>query len=358
VGNAIATAYRVAKDGSLFGPESAKQWFGEPLQHSLAEPYDCVINFSVEIRRTMRHITILNCIDYLYGHCLLKLLNAEVHLEDETRGLVVIVPRFLLWLVPDGVAEIWQVDLPLSRARNYFPSLHQRICRELERFDSVLLSEAYPHPHSFTIHRYTRVAAHNYESREFRITFIWRSDRWWIGPHWVSRMLRRAGFSKILCEWQKRRVCNLFSRLRRKLPETTFTLGGLGTECSFPSWIDDRRVTAFTDETERALCKVYAESRVVVGVHGSNMLLPSAEAGMCVDLVPKDRWENIAQDVLYDQTKFDGDQRMAAFTVRYLPSSTSPAVTSVIIHSMLMHFPEAVRAFCRFPHQYPTAWPR
>jgi len=47
-------------------------------------------------------------------------------------------------------------------------------------------------------------------------------------------------------------------------------------------------------------------------VHGSNMLLPSAHAGMTIDLMPDDRWGNFAQDISYQED----DVRMGSYRYR------------------------------------------
>ena len=65
-------------------------------------------------------------------------------------------------------------------------------------------------------------------------------------------------------------------------------------------------------------CQVYAESRLVIGVHGSNMLLPSGHAGMTLDLMPDDRWGNFGQDIS-DQEE---DVRLSSFRYRFLPISS------------------------------------
>jgi hypothetical protein len=57
----------------------------------------------------------------------------------------------------------------------------------------------------------------------------------------------------------------------------------------------------------------------VIGIHGSNMLLPSAHAGMTIDLMPKDRWGNYAQDILFHET----DHRLTAYKYRFVPMESS-----------------------------------
>ena len=56
-------------------------------------------------------VLLLDCLDPIYGHSLLKLLNVQRELAGDA-GVVVLAPSSLRLLVPDGVAELWTVDEP------------------------------------------------------------------------------------------------------------------------------------------------------------------------------------------------------------------------------------------------------
>jgi hypothetical protein len=104
--------------------------------------------------------------------------------------------------------------------------------------------------------------------------------------------------------------------LRKRLgSEFTFSIAGLGKYAKFPTFIKDERVTIFTEEAEKKLCSIYAESKLVLGVHGSGMLLPSAHAGMTISLMPSRRWGNFAEDILFTEQ----DVRLASFQRRIVP---------------------------------------
>ena len=53
---------------------------------------DCEIK--KDVLKKFNRVIILNCVDYLYGHCLLKLLNIQRYLEDfPDYGVIAIVPQ-------------------------------------------------------------------------------------------------------------------------------------------------------------------------------------------------------------------------------------------------------------------------
>ncbi|MFQ5977076.1 MAG: hypothetical protein ACE5OZ_02950 [Candidatus Heimdallarchaeota archaeon] len=337
IGTAIYAPFQAdLRKGLLFGDSEYETWFGIPLLKSLQHPQkEAKVKFEVEKFREAREVIILNCIDFLYGHSLLKLLNAEHHLKEHSNfGLVVIIPSFLRWMVPEGVAEIWSVDISLSKAKNYSPDLDRQIKRECERFSAVYVSSAYLLPKNFDISKFTRIAKHDFSAEDFRITFVWREDRlWW--PHNRSLgLIRKLKLNGIILRQQNAKIRRLFSLLRHDFPKAKFTIVGVGKKTRFSAWIEDKRVNRYTNELEKLVCQTYSESRLIIGVHGSNMLLPSGHAGMTIDLMPVVRWGNFAQDILYQEE----DNRMSSYKYRFLPVSTTPKLLAVIASTQLKDY--------------------
>ena len=318
----LATPYTVDKSlKNIYGESRAMSWYGKPLLDSLRKPLADEVIFSVEKLIPSRNVIIINCIDYLYGHSLLKLLNTDFFLRGQNeKRIIVLIPKSLRWLVPDGVAEVWIVEIPFSNSNNFYLELNQKIKEELKRFLTVDLAGTIPHPNDFSIQNYSRVPPHSFPFSPFRITFIWREDRLWTKNHLFSHITKtipqlRYPFRMI----QNIRVQRLFSKLRSLLPGAKFTIAGLGTSTYFPNWIEDIRYNNPTFENERNLCSIYSESRLIIGIHGSNLLLPSAHAGITIDLMPCDRWGNIAQDIIFKSI----DVRKAVYRYRFLPETIS-----------------------------------
>lgn len=340
VGHAVNFPYQVDLSKELlFGSKTTEDWLGKPFLQSLRNPQHEEIEIFKEVFKQCKRIVILNCIDYLYGHCLLKLLNAQKYLDFHSDyGLVVIVQKFLRWLVPEGVTEVWTVNIPLKRGHCYYPKLNQFIREESNRFEEIYVSKAHSHPSLFDITNFTRVSKHSFNKESFRITFIWREDRTWCNLL-LRRALRKLRMDDLALLLQNWRVQRLFERLRLRIPSARYTVAGLGKKTEFPGWIEDLRVDRFDEKTERELCKVYSESRLVIGVHGSNMLLPSGHAGMTIDLMlngKEERWYNFAQDILYQET----DPRVAAFRYRYVSFETSIAELARIASSTVLNYLE------------------
>ena len=333
IGHAAKTPYQIdlAKKAIFSGDKYAEELLAKPLLNSLENPQTEQLEISQEIFKSYQRVIILNCVDYLYGHSLLKLLNAQRHLESNPDlGLIVIVQKFLRWMVPDGVAEVWTVPISLKNGQDYYPSFAEFVEKQSQRFEEIHLSEAYSHPSRFDITKFTRVPKHSFDDREkVQITFIWREDRLLVNS-FLFRVLRKLKLLQIALAIQNWKVQQLFERIRSKLPEAKFVVAGLGTKTKFPKWIEDCRVERFNEITEKETCQIYSESRLVIGLHGSNMLLPSGLAGMTLDLI-ENRWGNFAQDVLYQEK----NPRLASFRYRYLPSQVSPDILANIATQMI-----------------------
>ena len=92
-------------------------------------------------------------------------------------------------------------------------------------------------------------------------------------------------------------------------------------------------------------------SHIVIGVHGSNMLLPSAHAGAVIELLPEDRSANLAQDIIPA-----GDQTMreTMFRYRFMPLSSQPGQVADTVGILLEKLPQVRLHFARPWNQHPA----
>jgi len=335
VGHGVHASFNVAKDSYELYGERSREWLGVPFQKSLRKPSSKPVELTIEKKRAVSgDVVILNCIDYLYGHSLLKLLNASRHINAK-QNLVVIVPAFLKWCIPEDVSEIWSVNISLKDSQEFYPDLDKKIKREIERFNTVYVSKALAHPKDFDVLDYTKVSKGNKLPEDKRcILFVWREDRLWNNGNIPYRVARRFKIKTPFLWLQRSKIVSLFRQIEKGYKDVEFVVAGLGKTGSFPGWISDQRVEKFNEANESALCKIYAQTDVVIGVHGSNMLLPSGHANMTIDIMPKGRWRNFAQDILYQEN----DCRMASYRYRYIPIETSINTIAHIAVVMMVGF--------------------
>ncbi|MCA1615555.1 MAG: hypothetical protein LC800_15935 [Acidobacteria bacterium] len=355
-GQALYTPVLLDRASGEVHDPSGVGWFAEWLRRSYAERADAPLPFAArEHRPVTRGAVLLNCLDTLYGHSLLKLLNAQAYLDRGDTDVIVLVPAFLEWMVPDGVAQTWVVDLPLRRGAEWNDWLAREVRRRVEAFPAVRVSVAFSHPHpdDFSIERFTRVGPFplaEWGARLGRpaVTFAWRGDRLWGdeevpagGP--VEKIAHRLGRAANRGGGQLRKIVSTAEALRRERPSLDFAVAGIGEPGGLPAWVSDLRRSAPDERTERAWCERYAASHLVVGVHGSNMLLPSAHAGGAVELIGRGRQGNFLQDILFRP----GDAREMFFRYRFVPHSTTPAELAELLGLLLGGYPDFVRLMGR-----------
>jgi hypothetical protein len=350
IGQSKLESYQLRKsDGKTFGSEPY-EWLVNPLKNIIIQPRTDSIKLDIEIRESdSDKIIVLNTLDNCYGHSLLFFLNLhDIIRQKKDKKVIVIIQPFLKWLLPkEGIAEVWTVSLSFNQLREYHSDLTYKINKELLRFKEVYISSAPLCPNEVTISKFSKIEPYNFDDKPSKpkITFIWREDvnRFWFKSYWLYGGLRKLGLATIILPFHYIRILLFLYLMNFKLKGKNYqiTLAGLGQFGWFPNFIEDHRVKNFNKESEIYTCKVYAESELVVGVHGSSMILPSAHAGMTVSIMPLKRWGNFIEDILYSEE----DVRLAAFQKRVIPMNTTLLETVDICTNMLMGRDTFVRKF-------------
>lgn len=267
--------------GETFG-----MWFGHLLLEGLEAPDTDPVDLRVHRSREAGDVVVLSCLDFVYGHALLRLLNAQRHL-DAGDDLVVVVPAALEHLVPDGVAERWVLHEPLGRLRGWLAALDERARAELLRLPSACLAPAFPHPHPSTwdLRRFTGPLAPEPMGRP-SVVWVARADRLWGSD----------------ASEQERNVADLWAALRAEHSGIGGAVVGVARPGAAPGGMVDLRSERPDQALERRWLDVLAGADLAVGTHGSSLLLPSGLARATIELLPETRWSNAGQATLVTQT--------------------------------------------------------
>ena len=182
-----------------------------------------------------------------------------------------------------GATEIWEVNEPTARFSRWLLELEQRIASELERFRCCFLSPAFPHPHSSTydLDRFIR-GIQPEQVGEPSIVLSLRDERLW-------------GETP---EAQLENVRVLKDRLLARFPQAGCAAVGIGGSAPIPEGTLDLRSVESDQTLERHWLALLRGADLVVGVHGSNMLLPSGLARATIELLPEERYGNVFQATL------------------------------------------------------------
>jgi FkbM family methyltransferase len=269
--------------GDVVDPAGAV-WFSSQLREAWSRPDGDPVELERrgEVRGTSA--VLANCLDPVYGHALLKLLGVQRELERAGDAAVIaLVPAALASIVPEAVSEAWIVHAPFSRLRAWLLALEDRIGDELNRFETCRLAALPPHPHPTTFdleHFVGHIEPKAAGSPSVLLSL--RSDRRWGRD----------------ADQQMANVAELTARLRTAFPPVGVAAVGAAEGGDLPASVDDRRVACPTEEQELDWIARMRAADLVIGVHGSNLVLPSGLARAVVELVPAERYSNYLQATL------------------------------------------------------------
>lgn len=347
VGHALYSPISIGKKNKKFYDPYNIKWFSQPLFDSYLSQNKKAIKIEKKNFKKFNKVVILNCVDHLYGHVLLKLFNAQYYLDGlKDIGLIVILPKNFEWLLPDGIAEAWILDIKLSEAQNWFIEFDKFEKQELNRFEKVYLSLAFSHPDptKIDISRFTKVSRFDmrkFLDKEINITFISREDRLWFGNRiekFFYRVFGKLGLLKYLnslfVSLQNRRFVKTAQKIRKELPQPRFNIVGMGRKYNnFPDFINNFVENRIDKKIEENWCRVCAKSHIVIGIHGSNMLIPTALSAGFIEIVPDDRLGNIVQDIFSPY-----QERDLLFLGRFCTEFATPDEISKHAISIIKHY--------------------
>jgi FkbM family methyltransferase len=218
----------------------------------------------------------------------LKLLGVQRELaRAEGAAVIAVVPASLAFLVPEGVAETWSVGGPVTRLFGWLLELEDRFATEVERFDECGLAALPPHPHpsTFDLDRFVGHVEPEVPGHPSVVLSL-RPDRRW-GLDAAS---------------ESAKVARLYEALRAAYPHVAITAVGAARPGGLPPGIVDLRHATPGQDEERRWIGLQRGADLVVGVHGSNLVLPSGLAKTTVELIPRGRFGNYLQASLVVQT--------------------------------------------------------
>jgi hypothetical protein len=292
---------------------------------------------------------LVNCIDPVFGHCLLKLLSSLPLLKQPETDVIVAVQKQFGWLVPAEVHTVVEVDDspgdPLADARAWIDGLDTTLKELLGRYEHVRIAPIPSQPRvdlddlARAAPGFTPEAFWQHNGGAPQVTFVLREDplRLWAGRGVLPggrSLLPQALRERLARRTQNRRYARVVHLVGAAIPDVHFVAVGLGRHGRLPAAVRDLRVATTSPRDHLTWCSEFARSRLVIGVHGSNMMLPSALAGAVIDLIPHTKLPNIAQDLIIagpDQTQ----PKLTLFRYRILPAETSAITVSETAVSIL-----------------------
>ncbi len=295
-----------ARNGERADDMPFENWYLNGLVEAYKNKKEEVVAIEIIANRNLgvRPVLLLNTIDATYGHALYELFNASHYLKKKEFDLVILVQKQLSWLVPEGAAQVWVVDISFSKAVNWFDRLASQIKNLLNDVKDVYICKSFVQAdsHDFNIEDYTRIKPFPLSEWDEHLvsptlTFIWRTDRFWkrVLPRSIENRYTRKLFpgqlqtlrNRLQFKW----ILDFSEKLREQIPTIDFAIAGMDDrKKALPGWIKDYRYPVHEDSTAREQIKRYASSHLVAGCNGSSLLLPGCMSGGVVNIVPGNMW--------------------------------------------------------------------
>lgn len=317
----------------VIGNPQNLEWLIHPLQISLRKRNEGQIEFKREKRKSVDKIILLNCLDDCFGHVFTKLWNACF--IPAGFDMAVLIPEQCAWMVPEDVAEIWIVPVSVSQIGKGLPGLDSTIKKALENFSEVLLHPAFVHMDHLIVPmekilKIPRFPLEDFLKRTPKIGIVLREDRFWIDSRLLEFIFLVCRKYKILDQFrfifiwrQKQLVMKLNKLLKKHFSELDLYVSGLGKSDKYPDFIPDLRMKEINSKSELARNQVYSETHLVIGVHGSHLLVPTGLAAGYVNINPRYKTAHWVEDTILP---YKG--RLQHFLGRKLDQYSSPKLVA------------------------------
>ncbi len=338
IGHDLLFPIRLSINGTeSFYPSGAKEWLALPLLRAIRQQVQKNFQIKIQVNKSCDQVVIVNCLDTCFGHIFTKVWNCYTLLESKPDwGVIAILPERCAWLLPPQVAEVWAVAIPLKDCNQTIGGLDEFVKDQLDRFDTVSLSHTYTHlDHTRYLAMEKILKVSRFDLGEFysappQITFVLREDRFWLNSRLLdllykaSRKFGMEQWSKHVLSWRQRQLVNRTAKtILKSLPNARLACTGLGKSGRLSNPISDHRSSSIVPETEILWNGVYAKSHIVIGVHGSHMLIPSALAAGFINIVPRFKIPHLVEDTVLPYSN-----RLLQFMGRFLDECSSPGLAA------------------------------
>ena len=322
------------------------QWFAKSLENTIRNSLDIKVNIKSEEKSSSK-LLILSVIDSYFGHSLLRLLTIQYYFrKNKNKDILLIIPKNLEWIVPKYIKNVIVCNVSGKNGDRWINGLSEIIQIFIDKYEEVFLASEYQHIYkSKNIDNFTGIKPNNPDvimnNDKMCIGYIWREDRLWNKRTQLDIIFKKIekvvgiNLRRILIKQQYNNVKQLLLDIREKIPEAQFYVSGFGKFGEFPDFIEDLRTTSIDKDIEIKWIKKYLNTSLIIGLHGSNMILPSAYSAMTLDIMPEWKWNNVMEDIIIQTYS---NQYDTLFRYRFIPKQTPVNIIADIAISMLIYY--------------------
>jgi hypothetical protein len=257
---------------------SYSQFHFTDLRKEYARAIDQPDQWTIIKKRPIRNAFILTCLDFVYGHCLSRLLNYTLDRKTRFPGLdcILMIPKQLLALAPEDCAEVWVYNGPLTNLNYRNLWLEKAFTDLYNRTESLYLSPAsLPFPEQIDLSNHKLKPA---DIEAPTIIFAYRETRVWGGNLYN----------------QRNRIEELGKLLSAVWDPQQLLLVGIGEKASKWRWKYWRShvFAKSSEEIEAKFLEHYSHALLTIGCQGSNMLMPCLLSWSTLRFLTEDRLDH------------------------------------------------------------------
>lgn len=289
--------------------KGTKSWYNEKLV-DFADPLKLLpaekvtrMDFS---QKKHSKCIVFNLLDYCYGHSFLKLLNSESFYEDysDSHDLFLISFPDIEDYIPKGKFNGCSLNLTFSEINKIY-NLEPILTAIRSHYDEV----DFP-----VLDAYLKVE-NKRKTTDF-FNFYGTLENSFKDKNIVTLYYRKERGRKLWGDNEASQGALFLATLRKYFShDVLFCVLGDKDENNFPSWIMDKRTVKYPNPLVYEYSQILSSSVLVVGVIGSNLVLPSLlSPGMVVHIVKEDFTRLTSTDVI----NYNGYAVNTAFEQVYL----------------------------------------
>ena len=263
------------------------------------------------IYKEYKEVIILNCLDIDYNNIVSKILNAWHYLKmNSVQGLIMIIPSCMMWMVPEGIAEVWIIEARIFRLNKYIYSLDEFYQKEEARFEKIYLGKTIIHPDLKNIPLELFLKKNKFDFSQagvkpFQITFFLSEDRFWLtnkADQFLFQLATRFNLMRYLKSYfcfKQNRNCSVFAdKISKVIKNISITATGTGKTGKLGKNVLDERRLLSKEDPMQYWTGIYSESDLSIGLHGDDMIIPKALAGNFIEIYDSNKEDFINTDKL------------------------------------------------------------
>jgi len=266
---------------------SIPSWWGNPLGLIENNICDTKIISDIKIHQVNNKVILFNLLDIVYGHSFMRLEKLTYYLDNadyETYDLFVLIPKQLRYLIEkyeDSISLI-EISLAFPQYKYFYTEIDHVIKYNIKHYDEIYCEMLkYPQQEMIKLDK-LNLPIQKWVNEIKKVVIVYRKDRT-VG---INRRNQYYFYKKLIC----------------RLSTLNIEIIMIGDKDKYDfKYITDMRVKQFDKDTDLKWNNA-CSGAISLGVHGSNLLIPSLCSAYNIEFVNYDKLYNFGQATAFLET--------------------------------------------------------